>query len=88
MEKKDILDLIEIRTQAANRAQDTVIRDMQISIKSMQSSQNERHQQIMDMLQPISDSYKSATTLGKWLMAGAVFISIMMGIILSYKSLK
>ena len=42
---------------------------------------------IMDLLKPMADTYKTASTLGKWVMAAAVFISIMLGIVLSIASI-
>lgn len=41
---------------------------------------------IMDLLKPLAETYKTASTMGKWIMAAAVFISIMLGIILSLQS--
>lgn len=43
--------------------------------------------EINQKLDPLLETYKSAGTLGKWLMAAAVFFSIMLGIALSIKSL-
>lgn len=46
----------------------------------------ERGQQdIIDLLKPMAETYNTATMLGKWLMAAAVFISICIGILLSLK---
>lgn len=44
-------------------------------------------QRIEIKLDPLFDNYITATRLGKWLMAIAVFGSILLGIILSIKSL-
>ncbi len=38
-------------------------------------------------LKPISETYTTASLLGKWLVASAVFVSIIVGTILSLKSL-
>lgn len=38
---------------------------------------------IIDLLTPISRTYTTATVMGKWLMALAVFISISIGVLLS-----
>lgn len=38
-------------------------------------------------IDPIYEAYTSATTLGKWLMATSVFVSVITGIILSIKAL-
>ena len=38
-------------------------------------------------LEPIAETYETASRMGKWVTALAVFISIALGIILSFKSL-
>ncbi len=43
--------------------------------------------EIMDLLKPISDTYRTASMLGKWSMAALVFISVGLGVVLSLKSL-
>lgn len=41
--------------------------------------------EILRMLKPISETYTSVSTLGKWFMAFMVFISILIGILLGLK---
>lgn len=38
-------------------------------------------------LKPIAETYRTATIVGKWTMGGAVFISVVIGILLGLKSL-
>lgn len=38
---------------------------------------------ILDLLKPISETYRTVSLLGKWVTAFAVFISIVLGIIFS-----
>ena len=48
----------------------------------------EGQKQIIDLLQPISDTYKTVSKLGKWLVACVVFISVVVGILAGIKELK
>ena len=54
----------------------------------------QQHKEIMEAikainnkLSPISDTYRTVNTLGKWLMAVLVFLSILVGVIASYFSI-
>jgi hypothetical protein len=49
----------------------------------------EGQKEILALLRPISETYRTATMLGKWVTAMLVFISVCVGIVLSAKqSLK
>lgn len=50
-------------------------------IKALEKGQLE----ILAMLKPISETYTTVNRLGKWTMAVAVFISILLGVLLSAK---
>lgn len=52
-------------------------------IGALECSQKE----ILEMLKPIADTYRSVELLGKWMMAFLVFISVAIGIILSWSKL-
>lgn len=43
--------------------------------------------QILELLKPISETYRTVSTLGKWMMALLVFISISIGIVLGFRNL-
>lgn len=45
-------------------------------------------QQILALLGPISETYKTVASLGKWASAILVFISVVVGILLGLKDLK
>lgn len=45
-------------------------------------------QEILNLLRPIADTYRTATTLGKWAMGGLVFISVVIGLLVGLKNLK
>jgi len=47
-------------------------------------NQNKR---ILDILEPIADTYKSAGTIAKWTKAFLVFVSIIVGIIVGIRNL-
>jgi hypothetical protein len=42
---------------------------------------------IEDKLDPVSEAYSTASTLGKWLMGAAVFISVLLGIVMSVRTI-
>jgi len=50
----------------------------------LEDNQNE----ILSLLRPISDTYRTATTLGKWSMGGLVFLSVIIGLLVGIKNLK
>lgn len=59
-------------------------------IRRLENSEEERrkrHEEVMSILKPIAETYTSASTMGKWLMGLAVFISIVLGILFSIKSI-
>ena len=49
-------------------------------IDALEISQKE----ILEMLRPIADTYRSVELLGKWMMAFLVFVSVSVGIVLSW----
>jgi len=48
---------------------------------------DESIKQLRDLLTPLSETYTTATVLGKWLMGFFVLISIILGIVLSFQKL-
>jgi hypothetical protein len=68
--------------------------DLEIEIQKLKDSDQQnvaQHQQILDAIQeinkklePLSDTYKTATRVGKWFMAVLVFISILFGVIANF----
>lgn len=44
--------------------------------------------EILELLKPISDTYKTATTIGKWTMGALVFASVTVGLLVGIKNLK
>lgn len=42
---------------------------------------------IEEKLDPISTAYQTTTTLGKWVMASLLFVSIIIGILVEWKNL-
>ncbi len=61
-------------------------------IEDAEEERRKRHEDVMKMLEkmvetnkPMLETYKTATTLGKWMMAAAVFVSICIGIIIALK---
>lgn len=48
-------------------------------IAALEKGQNE----ILELLRPISETYRTASQLGKWLMGTIVFCSLVVGVILA-----
>lgn len=51
------------------------------------SALEDGQKEILELLRPISETYRTASMLGKWVMALAVFISIAIGIIVSLRDI-
>ena len=68
--------------------------DIEIEIQKLKDADElncSQHKQILDAIQdinkklePLSDTYKTATRMGKWFMALLVFISILFGVIANF----
>jgi hypothetical protein len=48
---------------------------------------NEKLDGLLNTLKPISETYTTVSTMGKWAMAALVFISVLIGIIAGLKAL-
>lgn len=57
--------------------------DQERRITNLERGQEE----VLKLLRPISETYTTVSTIGKWMMALLVFISIMLGILLSIKTI-
>ena len=44
-------------------------------------------QDIIDLLKPIAETYRTVSTMSKWFMAFAVFVSILIGIVVGWKQI-
>lgn len=71
-----------------NEAIDGLREQREKDINVLRDERKQDMKEIMELLKPLSDTYRSATTLGKWIMAAAVFVSILLSIILGLKALK
>lgn len=60
----------------------------QDDLDKLRTERSEDIKKIMEMLTPLTDTYKTASTMGKWFMGFATFISIVVGIIVSIIALK
>lgn len=61
--------------------------DRIIALESGQKKLEEGQEEMLKLLRPISETYRTVSTLGKWMMAVLVFMSIMIGVLLGFKSL-
>lgn len=53
-------------------------------ITTLEEGQNE----ILELLRPISETYRTATTIGKWVMGSLLFASVVVGLLVGLKNLK
>ncbi len=42
---------------------------------------------LQDIMRPIAETYRTVSALGKWSMAGLVFLSVLIGILLGIRNL-
>ena len=61
--------------------QDTINQRLEDRVSDLEKGQKE----IIDLLKPISETYTTVSTLGKWGSALLVLISIVIGIILGWR---
>ena len=52
------------------------------------SALEDGQKQIIALLEPISETYKTVSKMGKWLVAFIVFISVIIGILAGLKELR
>ncbi len=81
-------EIEKIRGEFATHSHEDAINFSKIMdrIDDSEEERRKRHEEIMSIIKPISETYQSATQMGKWVMGLAVFISIILGILLSIKS--
>ena len=53
-------------------------------LEDLACQNSDEHKEIMKLLGPISDTYKTVNIMGRWLMAVLVLISILIGILASW----
>lgn len=56
------------------------LKDEIIALKASDSVNTIEHQKIMELLQPISETYRAVNLLGKWTTAILVFVSILLSV--------
>ncbi len=85
--EKDIIHRIgKMRAESAEQVRD--LRQERLEdIKALREERQKDMKAIMDLLYPISDTYKAASLMGKWGMAALVTISVCIGLVLSFKQL-
>ena len=60
------------------------LKDEITALKKSDELNFQQHKEILDMLRPISETYCTVGKMGKWVMAILVFISILLGIVLTW----
>ena len=63
--------------------------DMEIQLlrKELTDRVNKNHEEVMSILNPIADTYKTAGTIAKWFMATTVFLGVFVGLLVGLKDL-
>ena len=73
-----------------NYDQRTEIVRLQDTVESLRKSDIEnfrQHQEIKDLLIPISETYRTVGTMAKWVMALLVFLSVLGGVIVAWSNI-
>ena len=60
---------------------------LEIELQKLREERKEDTKMIMSILTPISDTYKTASRLGKWTMGFLIFLSVFVGLIVGVKNL-
>jgi hypothetical protein len=53
----------------------------------IEEERRKRHEEVMSKLEPLAETFRAASTMGKWIMAFLVFVSILIGILIGIKQL-
>lgn len=70
-----------------NKIQDRELEELKQRLRDREEELNEDITEIRAILKPLTETYQTATKMGKWVFALMVFLSILFGIILSFKSI-
>lgn len=70
-----------------DKIQDYELEDLKHRLKEKEEKLDNEIAEIKEMLEPLLETYKVAITLGKWIMGLLVLFSVILGIILSLKSI-
>ena len=60
------------------------IKDEISALQNADVQNSNEHKKIMELLEPISETYKTVGLMARWLMAFLVFISVLMGVIANW----
>lgn len=70
-----------------DKLQDYELEDLKQRLKEKEEKLDNEIAEIKEMLEPLLETYKVAITLGKWIMGLLVLFSVILGIVLSIKSI-
>lgn len=65
-----------------------ILKQCQEKQLTRQNTLETNQREILELLKPISETYRTATIIGKWIMAGLVFASVVVGLLVGLKNLK
>ncbi len=70
-----------------DKLQNYEIEELKARLKEKEERLDKEIGEIKEILEPLVETYKVATVLGKWVMGTLVFISILLGIVLAVQKL-
>ena len=72
-------------TYETDKIQDYELKNLKQRLKEKEDKLDYEIKEIKEMLEPLLETYKTAVFLGKWLFGFLVFLSVLLGIILSLR---
>ena len=72
-------------THEIDKIQDYELKDLKQRLKEKEDKLDYEIKEIKEMLEPLLETYKTAVFLGKWIFGFLVFLSVLLGIILSLR---
>lgn len=70
-----------------DKYQDKELQELKDRLKKRDLELQEEIRELKNMTKPLLETYKTAVKLGKWIMAGLILLSIIVGILVGIKSL-
>ena len=72
-------------TYETDKIQDYELKNLKQRLKEKEDKLDYEIKEIKEMLEPLLETYKTAVFLGKWIFGFLVFLSVLLGIILSLR---
>ena len=72
-------------TYETDKIQDYELKNLKQRLKEKEDKLDYEIKEIKEMLEPLLETYKTAVFVGKWIFGFLVFLSVLLGIILSLR---